>query len=1036
MFKIAHISDLHFNPDFQQQQVIDALCEDLKTQGKDEPFDALIFSGDIAAKGEINPAISEIILGKFISALKNSIGSTTPILICPGNHDINLKRRNEIYQPVFERVNSSEEANKLTSKAEDSTTAAIWSHIADFRSLASAIDSDAFSKSPIFYTKKIQKENLTIGFACLNSAWMTKGGGNQDLGRLYLGEGILDTARKELNDTDFKIAIFHHPLDWFAVDERANIQRYLIQNFDGLFNGHMHDTNATSLHTNSGTLFINNTGCIYQTRDYFNGYSITEIDLTNRKWIINAREFYLTRSKFGKAERFSEGGRWEVEFSNKHTSSCIPISIEATKAINERGNAQLLSHTASDIAPKSVNAMFVEPPLSKMSEKEVLAKSKNDAVDKNAYLSIQQISSNEKSIFFLGKREAGKSLLLHHIAINRFSSFKNDARLGLVFDLSSAPRLTTATLLQQGVEFCGGEINRSDLKSLLNAGEVIVCIDNVKTREEAHAKLISQFISEYPRCRYIFAGSEEIVDDLSGNALPDLPIECERIFVHSFRNRHTKELVARWFGSNDLALNQRIKNINNLFDRLRVPRTPFLVSVLSWVLEQRPNANVINKASAIEVLLEGLLEKFKESKSRKEVDSNIQQDFLTEFAFHLDNVYLERINRIDFDQFAVTYIKKRGLNIPIDGLSSELLRKGLLHSSDDSISFKFDCFRAYFLSRKFADNNELLKKALTPALISRYSTELDLFTGINRNRIDILRMAKSMCEDSFQLLEFKFDPTAFDKITDPTLFADKLLLEKIETSLDKNEVHLEKEKNELPDTVSADHEAARKRHLAPEVSDVTRFIESLRAFSMILRNSELVADVNLKAECFESALDHWAKTMVAAVVSLTELSNEQNSSDKPKENENSKLSKKIMTPFVKAMVPQMIISIMCEALSTPKLELFIKEKISDKRILVRLLAVFLNLGNSEAENESLAAVKSLFNDFRGNGFILEMLFLRLLHAYLNTELSARSAKPLRDLIGDIMIELRGGGINESALIKSRLLNGLDKRLLVIDESNK
>lgn len=154
MFKIAHISDLHFSTDYQQQQVTEALCSDLRLQHQTSPFDALVFSGDMAAKGKLDPETSAQILAKFISSVKDAIGATTPIIICPGNHDINLTNRDELYLPVFENVKSSEDANKLISRAEDSSTAAIWNHIADFRSLASAIDSEAFLKSPIYYTKK------------------------------------------------------------------------------------------------------------------------------------------------------------------------------------------------------------------------------------------------------------------------------------------------------------------------------------------------------------------------------------------------------------------------------------------------------------------------------------------------------------------------------------------------------------------------------------------------------------------------------------------------------------------------------------------------------------------------------------------------------------------------------------------------------------------------------------------------------------------------------------------------------------------
>lgn len=130
--------------------------------------------------------------------------------------------------------------------------------------------------------------------------------------------------------------------------------------------------------------------------------------------------------------------------------------------------------------------------------------------------------------------------------------------------------------------------------------------------------------------------------------------------------------------------------------RLNIPNTPFLVSILLWVIEQQPNSKIINQASAIETLVVGLLEKFTESKARSNYDSNIQSHFLSELATEMDRAQFEWIDSNEFESFVNNYFVKRGLTAPSRGFTDELLRKGLLYENNNRITFKFDCFRAFF----------------------------------------------------------------------------------------------------------------------------------------------------------------------------------------------------------------------------------------------------------------------------------------------------------------------------------------------------
>ncbi|SDY41303.1 3',5'-cyclic AMP phosphodiesterase CpdA [Variovorax sp. YR266] len=1024
MFRIIHISDLHFTEDLHQSTVISALCRDIRSVCELNKPAAVVFSGDIAAKGQTNNVNIEKILSHFVSEIRNTVGSDLPFLICPGNHDVDLGRRAKFLSPIFEKIKTPDEASELVRQALDPASVPLWEHLAGFRKLAVVIDEDAFSRHPIFYTKVISNGASKIGFACLNSAWMTQGGGRNDYGSLYVGEYALDLARKELADPgiDMRIAIFHHPLEWLAPEERSNIQRYLTLNFDGFLCGHKHDNNANSLHSNIGNLFTSNTGCVYQTREYFNGYSIIDIDREGLRWLINAREYYLERNEFDDANRFAPMGKWETPFTTHQQGTKVVIHREVIKAVHERANSMLLSYNSSELAPKSMGAIFVEPPLSVFSEKELVAKMKGAEPPPGSYTGLAALAAMQRTILLVGKREAGKSLLLHQIAVNYYQEFHPIARIGLVLDVNALKKMTSAGLLEQAVEFCGSEIARRDLVKLLDAGETLVCIDNVRPHDAKVVDVVRGLMMQYPKARYILAASEEILESVTGNASSHLDSIAQKVYVHTFRRKHTKELVKRWFGSGDAALEQRVDVINKLLSRLRVPTTPFLVSVLSWVLEQRPNANVINQASAIEVLIEGLLEKFNESKARKEFDSTIQQHFLAEFATLLDSQDADWVPVVDFDSFIAEYFKKRGLSVSTDGFSAELIRKGLIYSFDHRVGFKFDCFRAFFLARKFAETPSMWRDALTAKNVHRYVTELDLFTGLHRDRADVLRKSGELCSQMAEEIDVDFPLDEIDRL-DAAI--DQDVLEVIQKKILSNDSkHYKKElENERPNELSADHEHTRKRKHLPDIDQVSRYMESLRAFSVILRNSELVDDVELKRSSFDLALEMWANASIAVILSLPDQAKEviEGIAGKGEERNFGKSA----SSLVRAIIPQVMVAIIAEVLATPKLQLFIRERAADPRTLVRVLSVFLALDSDDLD--AMKMIEDLLRDFKKNSFVVEMVFFKLLTIHM-TGGSMANHRNFRELMGNSFVLLRGAQGQEANLLKGRFLNQLDKKL--------
>lgn len=1023
--RFLHISDLHITNSSDHIRTVEALCSDIKKADTAKEVNAILCTGDIANKGDTS---TEAI--KLQIAILKKIAESAPkasFICCPGNHDINLKARDDIYNPIFTSIKNPDEANKLVEQLIQKGRSEIWSHLDGYIELSKKLSSDLYNNNVLFTTKTLILDGISVGIASLNSTWRTFGGGAKDQNNLYVGERQVELALEEIKGCDLKIALMHHTLDWLAQDEKGRIQRVLADNFDAMLCGHNHNNNATNNISTLGSLLISNTGCIYETREHYNGYSILDIDLSEKQCRIEAREYYHERNSFDLSPRFAEGGAYVFTFQKNSNTPRTSISNTAINAALEKANSKLLSFSASDIAPKHLSSIFVEPPLARKSEKNLVAQKNIKKRNENEFVNLHILSQEKIDILFVGKRESGKSTLLNHIAVNMFMEFHGNARIGLLIDLSTLSRLTTASILTQAIEFLDNEITKKDLISLLENGEALVILDSFNIHNSQHRRVVEELREKYPKPRYILATNEEVQDDLSLGNLPELKNNPTTIYIHSFKRKQTKELVSKWFGDHEQHSEEKFTLVKKLLQRLNVPETPFLVSVLLWVIEQQPSAKLINQASAIEALIFGLLEKFTESKSRSNYDSNIQSHFLTELATTMDEDNVECIDSNEFELFVSSYFKKRGLAVPSRGFTDELLRKGLLYESNQKITFKFDCFRAFFLANKLAENNEMLTKILTPELITKYTTELDLLTGLHRDRKEILTLARNCCAHLLPASEFEAELSLFeDHGKVKGIFNQEETLTKIEddilnSTLDENDRARYIEDAEVPSKASVDHDHARARQTTTPLSNQMHFIGALKVYSNILRNSELIDDVELKKTCLNDALTLWAKI----IVSTTDFLNNTSLEDLPEElpARFGALNAEQFRDFVRLMIPQLVSSLMAESLATPKLESFIIDETSNESQCIRFLATMLSIEN--LNKQSIQAIQKLLKENGSNNIVLQAVFIRLLTLYY-FEAPTTSLAALKECIGDAFSALRGGtSSQERTIIKGRFLQHID-----------
>ncbi|MGU9811909.1 metallophosphoesterase [Pseudomonas sp. LF052] len=1027
--RLLHISDLHVTTNADHSRIINALCKDIALADKDKKIDAILCTGDIANKGNTSKSAieaQETVIRKII----NSVNSPVTFLSCPGNHDANLKDRDDLYSSIYTNITTPEHANNLVESLISKGDTPFLGHMRGYVELSRKIDPSTYSGNMLFTTKKIKIDSVQVGISSLNSTWRTAGGGSQDRNNLYVGERQIEISHEEINDCDIKIAMMHHTLDWLAPEEKNKIQRVLSTNFDLLLCGHNHNNSATQTTSTLGNLLISNTGCIYESRDHYNGYSIIDINSNENTLKIEAREYYSQRDEFDSSPRFAKNGLYDFNLSQKNGAIKTSISSTAINAALEKANSKLLSFSASDIAPKHLSSIFVEPPLAKKSEKNLAASNDLDTNDTDEIVTLHSLSQEKIDIVFIGKRESGKSTLLNHIAVNRFMEFHCNARVGLLIDISTLSRLTIAAIITQAIEFLGNEILKKELITLLENGEVLVIFDSFDLHDSAHRKLIEEFREKYSEPRYILATNEELQDDLSLEKLPSLKNNPTIVYIHSFKIKQTKELVRKWFGEHDQNSEERFTLVKKLLSKLNVPQTPFLVSILLWVIEQQPTAKLINQASAIEALIFGLLEKFTESKSRQNYDSNIQSHFLSELSTSMDEANAEWVNSNEFEIFVSTYFNSRGLTVPSRGFTEELLRKGLLYESNQKISFKFDCFRAFFLANKLADSKEALAKVLTPLSIANYTTELDLLTGLHRARKDILISARDCCKTLLAESDFEVDISLFEAHgQEQGIFNQSENLTKMEddflnTPIDDNHRAKFIEEAEVPSKASIDHDHARQRqrHTSTPLSNQMHFIGALKAYSNILRNSELIDDVELKKQCLNDVLTMWSKIIVSTTKYFNDIDPEDFPDDLPPQLEF--LSLEQFKSFVRLMIPQLVSSLMSESLATPKLENFILAETNNPNQSISFLSTMLTIEN--LNRASIEAICKILKEASANNIITQAIFIRLLTLYY-FEAPSNALGPIRDCIGDAFNALRGSTSSERSVYKGHFLRHIDQK---------
>jgi predicted MPP superfamily phosphohydrolase len=290
---LLHLSDLHWTskkgPD--QKIVLDALMKDLSINKNENGLapDLIMFSGDLVQAGQDETAFEEA-KREFTDRVLAATGlKADRLLLVPGNHDImrEVVRDAEFIESGLRSTLST--VDKLNHFIDDISKAGSKSAYAldRMKNFDSAIPTISqampLSSSSLMRTYSFSIDETNVGVACFNTARRSTGeDDDRDRRNMLLGERNVDNALRDLQDSEIRIAMFHHPFDWLAEFDETAVSSRLVSQFDIVMCGHIHRSFPEARTTSAGTAIISQSGCLYHSRKYFNGYQYVILDVDQR----------------------------------------------------------------------------------------------------------------------------------------------------------------------------------------------------------------------------------------------------------------------------------------------------------------------------------------------------------------------------------------------------------------------------------------------------------------------------------------------------------------------------------------------------------------------------------------------------------------------------------------------------------------------------------------------------------------------------------------------------------------------------------
>jgi predicted MPP superfamily phosphohydrolase len=239
LVRIVHLSDLHFSKRraWDQDPVLAALSRDAaRLRDEDGPPDFVAITGDVADRGA--PEEYALAARYLREQLLPACGVPPErVLLVPGNHDVDRSSVKRVAQAAQNDLLRSESQEAIAAILNDPAERApllrrhdAWLAFVD----ALGAPHDALP----WWSRTFSIGAIQLHVAGLCSSWTAWC--DEDKGRLLVGRAQLHQVLDGAERAHLSVALVHHPWDYLADFDAAEVREALHRRCDVLLRGHLH----------------------------------------------------------------------------------------------------------------------------------------------------------------------------------------------------------------------------------------------------------------------------------------------------------------------------------------------------------------------------------------------------------------------------------------------------------------------------------------------------------------------------------------------------------------------------------------------------------------------------------------------------------------------------------------------------------------------------------------------------------------------------------------------------------------------------
>ena len=553
---------------------------------------------------------------------------------------------------------------------------------------------------------------------------------------MLIGEHQVGVLYDNIKDTDLKICLMHHPLDWVSDLEMTNIERKF-NYFDLILRGHVHDLEDKQICTQRYKTIYNTSGKLYPIDNYYSGYSILNIDMNLSTCSIYSREYLKSpREEFDKALRINKNGKVEYQLTAYDESKLIEydLKLQLKKYYEEATEKYAMLKNIDSYSPDKIGDFFVEPIIFEKSEyerSELVRKGEKREVP----IQLKDLIQSEDNILFIGKKESGKTTILQRFGI--FHACIESKYIPVYIDMMKLNKGKDRIFLAcQNFVFnnisSDMSITKNQIRNMLLNGKLICLFDNINISNVDHCLWIQNFVRAFPDNRFIFSCEEKFYQTYTLKELPQFGAEYKSVYLEYFGRRQVREMVTKWGeGKSGFNANEMTQRIVTYCSNIHFAMTPFNIAVFMTIWDVDRNFVPVNEGKVMRTYLETVLDKFSaEDFQRSKYDYDVKQHFLGYLAYAMcqKDEYFFSID--EFNNLVDKYHDKKGFKKSESKFDVIFFEKNILCINGTCVYFSNTSIMEYCLASYAISEPTLYELMTAKGNRSNFIHELSFYSGI------------------------------------------------------------------------------------------------------------------------------------------------------------------------------------------------------------------------------------------------------------------------------------------------------------------